>query len=312
MGDSPPPLIHLGFYKAASSWLQKYFFVPQNGYEFVLDAFALHAMLVEPGAEQFDSVRVARTLAEAGHSIEARGLLPVISSESLSGDLLRNGRNRRQNADRLKQVVSEARVLLVVREQRQLLRSLYKTMVMSGLPYSIGAMLKRGAGGGVSRLDLDFIRFDALAGYYASLYGDEAVLVLPYELFRQDPAQFLQHICRHSGVGWKADIAAELPLDRVINPGQSLAFIHMQRLINRLSLTRYRDYAGLFGNNDFGQVLRRISWHRKHARPTRLDACLERRFAAQVSTALAGKLAHSNQRLQAFCPVPLAQFAYEM
>ena len=44
------PLLHIGFFKTASSWLQKYLFTPPFGYRHVVDAFALQSLLVNPSA----------------------------------------------------------------------------------------------------------------------------------------------------------------------------------------------------------------------------------------------------------------------
>jgi hypothetical protein len=307
------PLLHIGFYKAASTWLQKIMFTPDYGYEHVLDIFSLHSLLVDPEQEKFDPARVADVLADKRKAIADRGHVPVFSSEALCGDLLRKGYNRWQNADRLKQVVSRARVLLVVREQRDLIRSMYKTMVMWGMAYPVDSLLRTGPGPSLPRFDMEFIRFHSLAEYYAFLYGEDAVLVLPYELFRRNPADFLGYIYSHTGRAAPTDsLLRDLPLKQVLNPGQSLTYIHLQRWINRLTMTGFRDYAGLFNNNSIDRIFRRIAWHRKHARDTWLDPYLERKFATQVSARLEGKMADSNIRLQAFCPVELGSFAYEL
>jgi hypothetical protein len=326
MAPHDSPLIHIGFYKAASSWLQKFLFVPEFGYQPVVDQFTLHSKLVTPVASEFDLPAVKTVVAQGLAAIAGGDATPVISSEALAGDLLRAGYNRWQNADRLKQVFGRARILLVVREQQQLIRSMYKTMVFFGMPYSVTRLCRDAMAGaapgmqkpeasspGTRAFDIEFIRFHSIARYYASLYGDDAVLVLPYELFRQQPLDFLNRIYGHCGRSeMETSRLQQLPLAQVVNPGASLSFIHLQRFINRFTFTRYRDYAGAFGNNDFDQILKRIAWHRRNARKTVLDARLERRFSAQVRGQLQGGFAASNRQLQAFCPVDLRSFAYEM
>ena len=309
MGSSNLPLIHIGFYKTASSWLQKFLFEPQYGYQHVIDAFSLHPLLITPEQETFDPSLVRRELDDKLAAIVADGRIPVISSEALSGDLLRGGHNRWQNADRLRQVFDQARILLVVREQRQLLRSMYKTMVFFGFPYSLNRLLREGPDG----FDVEFICFHSLAEYYTGLFGPDAVLVLPYEFFKHQPHDFIKRVFAHRGPERIPDSSLQrLPLNRVVNPGESLSYIQLQRWINRLTLTRHRNYAGLLGNNGFEHVLRRIAWHKRHARETSLDARLERRFATRVDEHLQGRFAYSNRRLQTFCPVEFASFAYEM
>jgi Sulfotransferase family len=316
MASPDTPLIHIGFYKSASSWLQKFLFVPEFGYQQLVNPFSLHSQLVTPTVEAFEPDNFKNTVAAELAAMADGPCIPVISSEALAGELLRGGYNRWQNADRLKQVFDRARILLVVREQQQLIRSMYKTMVFFGMPYSVSSMLRRGLAGaapGTAEFDIEFIRFHSLARHYASLYGDEAVLVLPYELFKQRPLEFLNRVYSHCGRNqMEPSRLQQLPLGQVVNAGESLFFIHLQRWVNRFTLTRYRDYAGPFGSNGFDQVLKRISWHKRHARETALDARLERRFAAQVRGHVQGGFADSNRQLQAFCPVDLGSFAYEM
>lgn len=305
------PLLHIGFFKTASSWLQKYLFTPPYGYRHVVDAFALQSLLVNPSPKAFDPGTARERLVPAARAIAAEGLLPVVSSEALSGDLLRGGRNRWRNAERLGQVFPRARTLLIVREQGALLRSLYKTLVLWGSPDPVSRMVSgvyRGSGFDVAQLE-----FHALAHCYADLYGRESVLVLPYELFRERPEVFLGHLYRHCGR--KAPdpaLVEQLPLKNVVNPGEPLAFLHLQRWLNRLSCTSHGDYAGMRGNNSFERILRRIAWHRRHARETVFDPRLEARFSRQVQRGLAGRFTVSNQELQQFCPVALAELGYPL
>lgn len=307
------PLIHIGFYKTASTWLQKVLFLPEYGFEHVLEVFPLSTLLVQPAEGEFDSRRAAAALSDRMEAIADRGRVPVLSSEAFGGDLLRNGHDRWRNADRLHQAVGGGRILLVVREQGRLLRSMYKTLVLWGMPFSVDGLLRTGAAAARPPFDIEFIRFDSLADYYGSLFGSDAVMVLPYELFQQRPEDFLGHIYAHAGRDMPGASALRgLSLQQVLNPGQSLAYLHLQRWINRLTLTRYRDYAGLFDNNGIERIFRRIAWHRKNARQTRLDPWLERRFARQADRHLQNRFVDSNRALQVYCPVELAQFAYQM
>lgn len=304
------PLLHIGFFKTASSWLQRYLFTPAFGYQHVIDAFALQSLLVNPPAEAFEPASAQARLLPAARAIAAERRVPVVSSEALSGDLLRGGRNRWQNADRLRQVFPQAQTLLVVREQGALLRSLYKTLVLWGSTDPLARLLSgapREAG-----FDLAHLEFDTLARYYAGLYGPETVLVLPYELFREAPEVFLGHLYRHCGREAPAPgLLLELPLREVVNPGEPIAFLHLQRWLNRLGRTDYANYAGWRDNNSFERILRRIAWHRRHARRTMFDPPLEARFARQVSRGVAGRFSAGNRSLQRFCPVALAEFGYQ-
>lgn len=311
---SPPVLVHIGYYKTATSWLQQLYFRPEQGYEPVMDAFHLQLSLVQPEEADFDPARAREEISGKVAAIAGQGRQPVLSAEALAGDPLRGGFNRERNALRVEQVLAgPPRILLVVREQRELVRSLFKTLVFFGADQGLGRLLELPAQPGERRFHLDQLQFQRLAACYGELFGAGSVCVLPYEWFREAPRAFLDKVREHGGLAPLSDQQFQsLPVNRVINANESLVFIQAQRWLNRLRDTAANDYTGRRGDNDFQQVLRRISWHKRHARATPLDGLLERRFAARVDARTRGLFAAGNRSLQALCPVDLARYGYQL
>jgi hypothetical protein len=313
--ESPalPPLVHIGFSKTASTWLQKKYFLPASGYAQVLNPLTLQLSLIQPDAESFNSDKARAEITAERQQIQALGLQAVLSCEALSGDLIRGGYNARQNAERLALVAADARVLLVVREQCSLIRSVYKTLILFGEEISLKRMLSPVQDGEEPRFSPQSLCFDELVRIYEELFGVGSVCVLPYELFEQDPRQFLEKIRRHSALPPLDDkLYAQLPVGQIINSNQSLSFIHAQRWLNCWSGTASNNYAGRSGSNSFKTVLHRIGRHKKHAKSTPLDGWLERRFAKQVEGATADFYKGSNQRLQAYCEFDLGDYGYQL
>lgn len=307
-------LVHPGFYKSASTWLQKCFFLPEFGYGQILNPLSLQLSLVHPSDSDFDPVRARQEIAAEVAAISARGLQPVLSSEAFAGDLLRGGCNSGRNTGRIGQVLeARPRILLVVREQRRLLRSVYKTLVFFGADQSLRSLLKLPAGQDERRFHPGFLQFQQLAERYRELFGADALRVLPYEWFCQEPRAFLDAVRAHSNLAPLTDEQFRAaPVTQIINANESLLFIETQRWLNRLNGTAKNDYRGRKAGNDFDRVMRRIAWHKRNARATPLDELLERRFTSRVKTATAGMYGPGNRRIQAFCPVDLEQFGYDM
>lgn len=301
-------LLHIGYPKAASTWLQRHYFQASLGFGQVLNPLLLHRDLVLPQDQDLDiAAFAARVEADASlhHSAD---LVPVISSEALCGDLVRGGSNSDLIARRLATVLAgSARILLVVREQRDFIRSAYKTLVLFGAERDLGKMLTPAEG----HFQLGFLDYDRVVERYEALFGPGSVCVLPYELFRHDPRAFLDAVRVHTGLRPLSDAQfAALPAREVANPGQSLAHLHVQRWRNRLAHTEESDYQGRKGSNAYDRVMERIARHKRGASVTPLDGWLERRFRQRVEAGVAGVFESSNQRLQESCQFELADFGY--
>jgi Sulfotransferase domain len=306
------PLLHVGYYKTASSWLQKFLFRPEAGFQPLSEIFALSKLLISPDNDQFNAQAARQSMHWPEQTATGPTLASVLSSEALSGDPVRGNHLMADNAQRLKHVFEQARVLLVVREQRQLIRSLYKTLVLWGVSDSIARLLseQRSPEDGFCR---ESLCFDKIAQRYAQLFGQHNVLVLPYELFAAKPRDFIDRIRDFSGLPAIEDsVYEQLPTGQLVNANQPVEHIHLQRLVNRLSLTQARNFQGLFNNNNFEHIMRRIARHKRRTRPTPLNEMLEQRFASRVQSLCNGYYDAGNQRLQSFCPVELASFGYAL
>ena len=306
-------LLHIGFYKAASTWLQKRYFLPDNGYEQILNPFTLQTELLATPAEQFDANSARAAMSAQATPIRAKGLVPVISSEALSGDLLRGGQRQSHNAERLHAITEgNARVLLVVREQRQLIRSAYKTLVYFGESRSLSALLKPLAADESPRFHPGFLYYDVLVETYRSLFPADSILVLPYEWFRENPVAFLQRVRRHMGLSEAPEAALQsLPLKERVNAGETLGIIEIQRWINVLLGYSRNDYQGWFQRNTLQRVLERIQWHKRNSRRLPWESALERRFVTRVNSATEGLFRESNQRLSEQCGIDLTRYGYQ-
>lgn len=228
-------LIHVGYHRAGSKWLQKKFFNNSN-----LGFF-------EPLPRSFIDREIIRTNglffnpALEKFKISNSNLIPIISHERLSGSPHAGGYDSKELADKLKQLWPTAKILIVIREQNDMIRSLYSNYVKAGGVCSLDDYLhppRRSYR--LPHFEFQYLMYDKLIDYYQQLFGLENVIVLPYELFARDPHQYLTQICHFVGIAPKTNFDFE-----PINASQSSLANAIQRIINPFII---RDPANGYSN----------------------------------------------------------------
>ena len=191
--DAPAKMVfHVGFHRTGTTTLQRHFFpaLPhcttvtrenEHGAIFTL----LSRNLCDADERRYLRSTVAAYLEEVS---SPTGVL-LVSDENLSGALWGRSRNRRRNADRLHALCPTARILVTIRNQRSMLRSLYDRNVLIGGYARFGDFVAGRAEH--CDFDLDHLRYDDLVECYQTLFGPDRVRVVPYELFLADAATYL-------------------------------------------------------------------------------------------------------------------------
>lgn len=306
------PLIHVGYPKALSSWMQKWLFTPENGFCKVLDSLTLQLFLIDATPFTFDTTKAKAWMQERlDETPGSEQLQPLITGESLVGHTHCGGYNAKTNADRLKELCPQAKILVVVREQKATIRSLYKTFVTWGMPHSIERILDPVEPNLSPQFNLDFLRYDLLVNYYQQLYGKDNVLVLPYELFAGDGAGFLRRIFSFCGIADAEAKIKKLPLKRRVNRGQTLLNLLLERWRNYIFLSSPFNYSGWFKPTE-ASLKRRIARSKKNPFPAFMDNWFEAGFRKKIDAHCAGKFADSNRRLQQLTGLDLSPYGYEL
>jgi Sulfotransferase family len=241
-------LIHIGYMKTASTWLQRYLFGDTaTGFGWLQtngdrpgrpDRESPVRKLVSLSSLAVDTESLRDDFAGLVGSVEGTGLVPVISSERLSGSPFSGGHDSAEIAERLVSVFPEARVLAVIREQESMIVSTYKHYVKVGGVVSLAQFidLPRSSKLHVPWFQLDFFEYDRLLRHYYDLFGAERVLVLAHEEFARDPASFVAKIARFAELPVNAEQLESLPFDRTPKRSLSSAAIGVRRRLNRLAV----------------------------------------------------------------------------
>jgi hypothetical protein len=292
---SQPVVVHIGFHKTATTWLQHEVFPHHPHLRSyvqgpVWDDPFLRCIIADSD-RRYDSER-ARSEYEAG--LARLGPLGpedvvVVSAERLSGHAASGGYDTVRIARRLHEVVPEARVLMVVRSQVDMIESEYRQLVGEGHRGRLASLWTSGAWKRV-QFDLEHYEYDALVREYHRLYGPERVAVFSYELLAADRERFLERLAKFSGVD---AFTLDAVSTREVHPGLPNRGIGLLRLLNHFRRTELNPFPTV----DLGVLWRGpiVALARKLPRRRHLIAATKR-------TELAQRYEDSNRRLAALLP----------
>jgi hypothetical protein len=185
-------LLHIGYAKTATNFLRAWFAAhPQIGF-------------VHGGIAGFANVH---ELSRLSHPGRPEPLWRATSSEVLAtphseiGEGVSYDRERRaalpaeqaEICERLAGLFPGASVLIVTRGFRSMILSSYSQYVRTGGAADLEALI-------ADAQDADAWHYDRLIGLYRAAFGADHVVVLPWELLRDDPAAFAAAIERRLGL----------------------------------------------------------------------------------------------------------------
>lgn len=230
-------ILHIGYHKTATSWLQRHVFAEADtGLRTVGKLGVDHPIrqLVRAPALDFDPAACRALFEPLVAPIVAEGFEPVVSWERLSGHAVSGGWDSKLLADRLHAVFPEGKVLVVIREQRALIISTYKQYLMAGGRLPLEAFLEPPdvRNMRLPQFDLRFFEYEHLLGHYQSLFRRDAVLALPFEQFTREPKDFVAAICAFAGRPASDELLASLPYRDVRRPAHSALELAVRRHAN--------------------------------------------------------------------------------
>jgi Sulfotransferase domain len=223
------PLIHIGYHKTGTSWFQKNLFdTKENGFSPLVSnrvskddkglfecqrfarnfIFGLEGNLL--GSDEFSADSVRELLADC-KPIDSG--IPVISHERLSGNPHAGGFDSEKICSRLSQVFDSPKIFMMLREQKSLILSCYFQYLGMGGTLSIQDYVNQPDDERLPKFNKSFFQFNHLISRYQKAFGKDHVLVLPYEMFRDDPHQMLEKLKSFTG----AVVPDSLPFAQKVN-----------------------------------------------------------------------------------------------
>jgi len=306
------PLLHIGFHKTGTSLLQTHLFQPEFGFKPLKDdrrrihsAFILPDALGDPDAALIADIRAEAAVAKA------RTQAFVVSHERLSGYPASRGFDQGIIAERLHATFPEGRVLIFIREQKAMLYSMYLQSISGGGTLGPArffspreqTLLRKPS------FRLGFWHYDRVISKYQVLFGNENVLVLPFEELRNDANAIARQIIDFAG--GTPDIWQEGRLSKEVNAGRPLALQALRRCLNLLTRSQL---------NENGLLPFPVTWMEKSMTSLRpisglmrpLDGPLKARLRKRIATLCEGQYGASNRATADLTGLDLVGLGYDV
>ena len=191
-------LLHIGYHKTATSWMQQRLFVPAHGYYQLARHEEVWTHIVGPHGLLFDPEGMKGVIRE-GMAKLPEGKVPVISSEILSGHPFFGGMGSDDYARRLKQIAPDARILISIRAQPRIMTSVYMQYLLRGGAMSAELFFAGDPELGFHGFRAEHFEYHRLVGLYQDLFGKENVHIITQESLKTDMDGVTRRLAEFAG-----------------------------------------------------------------------------------------------------------------
>lgn len=314
--SNQPLLLNIGYHKTGTTWLQRYLFNNQSiGYTSPISNQLLFQKLIFPHPLRFNAKEARIPLVGMLLKYHNSGLTPVISLEDLSGNPYSGGYNSMTLADRLVDVFPEARVLIVIREQKAMILSTYKQYIKGGGTCSLKDFIFPPHNGmyTVPLFDLERFEYHYLLSYYISLFGRSNVLILPYELFRVKPYDFIREIIHFCDIKEQHGMVEMLPSATRANKSLSGFSSALRRQFNKFTGDNTRLNPGvLFPSTGASALIKRALYYLDTIIPNTIKTSSNTRLEKMISELVGNRYQQSNDMTAKLLYHDLSEYGYDM
>ena len=305
-------LIHIGYHKTGTSWLQQKSFSktstvfqslsPRNGNR----SFAKDFIWDENGylLNPFD-LNEKTILNHLNRIVDKKNegdKIYVVSDERLSGSPHSSGFNSSVILNRIKNIFPDGKILIVIREQNSWLLSNYFQYLTAGGTQSLKKYLNTSYDGKRPGFSPNHL----IQGYH-EMFGQDNVLVLPYELFRSDKVVFFQKISKF--------LSREIPFnieefESYSNKHSNYYLNYKLRFLNRFlrssSVNNYSDYSNIITRN----MARSIKRGAELFFPRKWDRLYQDKLKRTIQEWSGNRFVESNKKTERLINAELEKYNY--
>jgi hypothetical protein len=308
----PRAIVHIGYHKTASTWFQESVYPRVTSHAYVPRERVKRAFL-SASALQFDADWTREAL-----ELEP-GRPPILCEEELSGYLHTGGLMSflsKEMAARIRAVLPDARVLIFVRAQPEMIAACYQQYLRGGGTHSPRRYLwpadsLRGAAAApykIPRFSFDHFDYDRLVSHYVMLFGAANVGVYAFEPLQHDAHGFLERFAKDE------ELALDLPGVSLAkrNASYSPAIARLARGLNRFTSRAVGDKRHWL-HVPYWYALRKKAIERLQATGALgARATPEQLLGEQAAAWIRQRYCESNRRLAALVPWDPAAYGYPL
>ncbi|MFC2062048.1 sulfotransferase domain-containing protein [Elusimicrobiota bacterium] len=302
-------LVHIGYHKTGTSWLQQFLFNEEWGIAKAVPRPMIKENLIHLNALDYNADKCRQKLIPHIHEAKKKKLISVISEERLSGNPHSGGYDSKEIADRLFDAFPGAKILIIIREQNNMIRSAYKQYVKGVGSYSLKKYLAPSSQKKLPTFDFSHFKYHRLIKYYIDLFGKDNVLVLPYESFKEDPAGFIERIVHFAGSrGFDVKALADKKNEKV-NISMSSFTAAYKRCLNPLII---EDMGSVFFlSRRIGRLLKRLMFIIDGFIPVFIKNAHEKKCRDIIKSAVGSKYQESNRITSEMINTDLRKYGYD-
>jgi hypothetical protein len=299
---------HIGFTKAGSTFLQHFFDEHPSVYSFKRGPACKNLLAIDSLAysDETASQYFGPFLKEA----QEREQIPLLSHERLSGSPHSGHYDAEAVCQRIHRLFPDARIIIVLREQYDLIAAIYKRYVQIGGTRKLDDYVDYRWDSRVPRFSWDAYAFHRLIKLYVERFGHNNVLVLLFEQLRASPQDFLMSVEKFLGVDHLRGATLE-----ILNPSMPERGVEMRRIANM--------FAGdpTTGRLSFREPVPLLSWVPDWAAEKIAHALAERRrqaseyrnkMSVHLRDKYGGRYSNSNRHTAQILSEDLSRFGYEV
>ncbi|MGB1249596.1 MAG: sulfotransferase domain-containing protein [Candidatus Promineifilaceae bacterium] len=310
-------LIHIGYQKTGTTWLQKELF--NNSTLGFIHPFERHDVMqhfIRPHSLDFDVHSCCNYVHRTLDTVAEKDGFTVLSHERLSGTPFFGGHDSVELANRLRSVFRQPKILIVIREQTQMIRSTYAQYVKKGGTLSLQRYIAIGKKTRHLR-EFELLRFQyhRLISHYQRKFGADNVLVICYEQIVPNPRLYIQQILEFCGLPLSKEAIQMLPFGSPLNTSMSQSSVQLLARLNHVISRRSAinpspmvELSGLkYGRSVLG-TMRTLD----QLVPHRLKVASMYRTMKNIEEQIGDLYVASNQETTKLIGIDLAKYGYQV
>ncbi len=223
--------IHVGDFKTGTTWMQKHFYPQHQEIDYLGGPFENYELekllheLIDSRDLDFDASRIKQEI-ERQLKENSTSRKTGICREVFACTNFITGENSMRNAKRLHAVFGSVKIIFVIREQFDMIKSIYSQYIKMGGTLSLNSFICDSI---VSRGLIERLKWHKQIDMYMEIFGEENVLIGLHEEFRENKQEFIDRLADHIGVE-TMNLFQEN--NNIINKGLTLYGVNFARACN--------------------------------------------------------------------------------
>jgi len=271
-------IVHIGFHKTATTWLQDsvFPFIKDVNYLGISSHIKKEIKWVCTLRRELPQKIDIAGIREKISKLEKESIV-LLSDERFSGHML-TGQGAIDYADRIREISNNIKVIICIRRQVDMWESIYRQYIKEGGCHTFKEFYEE-EGCGSDFFYLGNLEYSNLVSYYIKLLGRKNVLVIPYEKLVINKKKFLEQIMDFID-SKDTDIYSYIEQKK---DNKSIGYYetNVLRILNTFMKTGIRPRPGYMFNSRYVKwLLKKISISSKKKFVRHYQSDLEQRYSA--------------------------------